>query len=91
MLLIARCPAGVGAAMIPVPPGVRFWLAFGRVDMRRGMNGLALRVQETLRRRALSRVLILAVPNQVVRSVFTSPERSTFEPATRLVSRKLLI
>ena len=65
MLLIARCPAGVGAAMIPVAPGVRFWLAFGRVDMWRGMNGLALRVQETLRRRALSRVLILAVPTKL--------------------------
>ena len=36
--------------MIPVPSGVRVWLAVGRTDMRRGMNGLALQVQETLRR-----------------------------------------
>jgi transposase len=36
--------------MIPVPSGVRVWLAVGHTDMRRGMNGLALQVQETLRR-----------------------------------------
>ena len=36
--------------MIPVPLGVRVWLAVGRTDMRRGINGLALRVQEALRR-----------------------------------------
>jgi transposase len=36
--------------MIPVPSGVRVWLAVGRSDMRRGMNGLALQVQEALRR-----------------------------------------
>src|SRR5947209_20458792 len=39
-----------GAAMIPVPSGVRVWLAVGRTDMRRGMNGLALQVQQTLGR-----------------------------------------
>ncbi len=36
--------------MIPVPSGVRVWLSVGRTDMRRGMNGLALQVQETLGR-----------------------------------------
>ena len=37
--------------MIPVPSGVRVWLAVGRTDMRRGMRmGLALQVQEVLRR-----------------------------------------
>ena len=36
--------------MIPVPSGVRVWLAVGRTDMRRGMNGLALQVQESLQR-----------------------------------------
>ena len=36
--------------MIPVPSGVRVWLAVGRTDMRRGMNGLALQVQEALHR-----------------------------------------
>jgi transposase len=38
--------------MIPVPSGVRVWLAVGRTDMRRGMNGLALQVQEALQRDA---------------------------------------
>ena len=36
--------------MIPVPPDVRVWLAVGKTDMRRGMNGLSLQVQETLGR-----------------------------------------
>jgi hypothetical protein len=36
--------------MIPMPSGVRVWLAVGRTDMRRGMNGLALQVQEALGR-----------------------------------------
>src|SRR4051794_7229232 len=41
---------GAGAAMIPVPSGVRVWLAVGRTDMRKGMNGLALQVQQALGR-----------------------------------------
>ena len=36
--------------MIPVPGGVRVWLAGGVTDMRRGMNTLALQVQEGLGR-----------------------------------------
>ena len=36
--------------MIPVPSGVRVWLAVGHTDMRRGMNTLALQVQESLGR-----------------------------------------
>ena len=36
--------------MIPIPSGVRVWLAVGHTDMRRGMNGLALQVQEVLGR-----------------------------------------
>jgi transposase len=36
--------------MIPVPRGVRVWLAVGHTDMRRGMNGLALQVQEAMKR-----------------------------------------
>ncbi len=36
--------------MIPVPLAVRVWLAVGRTDMRRGMNGLALQVQQALQR-----------------------------------------
>jgi len=34
--------------VIPVPSGVRVWLATGATDMRRGMNGLALQVQQAL-------------------------------------------
>jgi transposase len=36
--------------VIPVPSGMRVWLAAGHTDMRRGMNGLALQVQEALAR-----------------------------------------
>ena len=36
--------------MIPVPSGVRVWLATGVTDMRRGMNGLSLQVQEAFGR-----------------------------------------
>jgi transposase len=36
--------------MIPVPSGVRVWIATGHTDMRRGMQGLALTVQEQLKR-----------------------------------------
>ena len=36
--------------MIPIPSGVRVWLATGSTDMRRGMNGLALQVQQALGR-----------------------------------------
>ena len=34
--------------MIPVPGGVRVWLATGVTDMRRGMHTLSLQVQEAL-------------------------------------------
>ena len=36
--------------MIPVPTGVHVWLATGHTDMRKGFPGLALQVQEILRR-----------------------------------------
>ena len=36
--------------MIPMPSGVRVWIAAGHTDMRRGMHGLALQVQEQLKR-----------------------------------------
>ena len=32
--------------MIPVAAGVRIWIATGHTDMRKGMQGLALLVQE---------------------------------------------
>ena len=36
--------------MIPIASGVRIWIATGHTDMRRGMRGLALQVQESLHR-----------------------------------------
>ena len=36
--------------MIPIASGVRVWITTGHTDMRRGMNGLALLVQEGLKR-----------------------------------------
>jgi transposase len=36
--------------MISVPSGVRVWIAAGHTDMRCGMNSLALRIQQALRR-----------------------------------------
>ena len=36
--------------MITLPAGTRVWIATGHTDMRKGFDGLALRVQETLSR-----------------------------------------
>jgi len=36
--------------MIPVPNNVSIWLATGKTDMRKGMNSLALQVQQSLGR-----------------------------------------
>jgi transposase len=36
--------------VIPVPSGVRVWIATGKTDMRKGMNGLAIQVQQALGR-----------------------------------------
>lgn len=41
--------------MIPVPSQVRIWLAVGRTDMRRGMQGLALLRNVAKRSAAASR------------------------------------
>jgi len=35
--------------MIPIPTGVRVWIAAGHTDMRRGMQSLALLVQEAFK------------------------------------------
>jgi transposase len=37
--------------MIPMPIGTRVWLAAGHTDLRNGMQGLALLVQEGLKRK----------------------------------------
>jgi transposase len=36
--------------MIPLPSGVRVWIATGHTDMRKGMQGLAILVQQQLAR-----------------------------------------
>jgi transposase len=36
--------------MIPIPSGVRVWIATGHTDMRCSMQSLALTVQESLKR-----------------------------------------
>jgi transposase len=36
--------------MVPIAAGVQVWLATGHTDMRKGFDGLALIVQETLKR-----------------------------------------
>ena len=36
--------------MIPVPAGTRIWLATGHTDMRKGFDGLAVLVQDHLKR-----------------------------------------
>ena len=36
--------------MIPVPAVTRVWLAAGHSDMRKGFDGLAMLVQQTLKR-----------------------------------------
>src|SRR6476661_9544262 len=36
--------------MIPIPSGTQIWLACGATDMRRGFDGLAMMVQDVLKR-----------------------------------------
>lgn len=36
--------------MIPVPSNIHVWVVVGHTDMRRGMNSLALHVQQLLKR-----------------------------------------
>ncbi len=47
---LAPGSCGPEPAMIPVPGGLHVWLASGVTHMRRGMNKLALQVQEDLGR-----------------------------------------
>ena len=59
MRIAAAVDPSMASAMIPVPSGVRVWLAAGHTDMRRGFDGLALMMQETLKRSVhMRRVLI---------------------------------
>lgn len=43
------CVVGWTSPMIPLPTGVRVWLATGHTDMRKGFASLALLVQEVLK------------------------------------------
>ncbi|RWA70964.1 MAG: transposase [Mesorhizobium sp.] len=63
--------------MIPVPSQVRIWLAVGRTDMRRGMQGLALLVQETLGRDPRIRM-----PAIFMTAIETGPSRAALHTAT---------
>ena len=47
---LARVLQVLEQPMIPIPSGGRVWIATGHTDMRRGMQGLALQVQEGLQR-----------------------------------------
>jgi transposase len=47
--------------MIPVPTGVRVWLATGHTDMRKGFASLSLQVQEVLHRDPLSGNLLKVI------------------------------
>lgn len=59
--------------MIPIPTGVRVWLATGHTDMRKGFASLSLQVQEVLRRDPLSGHLLcfrgrrVRIPGMVIR------------------------
>ena len=44
--------------MIAIPPGVRVWLACGRTDMRKGMDGLAMLAQQVLNSEPIRRCLV---------------------------------
>jgi len=43
-----------GAAMIPMPAGTQIWVACGTTDMRKGFDGLAMLVQDVLKKAAHS-------------------------------------
>ena len=53
--------------MIPVPSGVRVWIAAGHTDMRCGMNSLALRIQQAVR--MLSRIGDEGIETQRLRNL----------------------
>jgi hypothetical protein len=48
--------------MIPIASSVRIWIATGHTDMRKGMQGLALLVQEGLGREASPSALATGSP-----------------------------
>src|SRR3546814_14533209 len=81
--------------MIPVPSGVRVWLATGYTNMRKGFPSLSLQVQEVLRRDPLSGHLFSAV--RPLRGRVRGPGRACYpqdggigsgkQPADRQIGR----
>jgi transposase len=59
--------------MIPVPSGVRLWLATGITDVCKGFPGLWLRVQKVLKRDPLSGHLFVFRGRRSNRQTFCAP------------------
>jgi IS66 Orf2 like protein len=57
--------------MIVPPSGVRVWLATGVTDMRRGMNGLALQVQQALGGIRMAAIFMCSVASAAICSRFS--------------------
>ena len=67
--------------MIPIPGRVRVWIATGHTDMRRGMQGLSLLVQEHLGHDPFGGDVFVfgRVPGRGVGAVGKSPAVATAE------------
>ncbi len=72
--------------MIAVPPGVRILLAARPVDVRKGMDGLAALVQQTLRADPFAGEVFVFRPKRADRVkilVYTAPAWSSIRSAWR--------
>jgi transposase len=49
--------------MIPMPAGMRIWVACGATEMRRGFDGLAMMVQDVLNCRACETIVQAPLPS----------------------------
>ena len=52
--------------MIPVPVGTQIWVACGATDMRRGFDGLAMMVQEVIKKTLIPDICLPSVANALV-------------------------
>jgi hypothetical protein len=73
--------------MIPMPSGMRVWIAAGHTDMRRGMQGLALRFRSifgdsVVATALLDRLLHHAVVIQIEGSSYRLREHADLLPET---------
>ena len=73
--------------MITPPPGARVWLAAGFTDMRKGFDGLALLVQEKLKRDPLHSALSLRIPAALASYHLAEP--GNFADAARRFAARL--